>query len=307
MPLPGLAFVHLGAHKTGTTLLQAVFAAEAPRLSQAGIAVLPRDPFRSAISYRMGRWRAMRSAGAGQMAAAIQPLLPQEGPPPRALFVSDETLMGHLRTDLGNAPDRFYEHCGEVMPLLKRAFGPERLVAFLFIRRLDEFLTAAYLQLVRLGETLSFAEYLAGLDLERLSWLPTVRELAAGLGGPADRLVVYDHALLAAAPEALLADLFGRMGVAPPPASVLARRVNASPGDTRYRALLALNRAWPAERLPALRRVAAAAVDLRRLRGAGPARLMDPHLAARLAARHREELSAVAAMGGKVELALRAP
>ncbi|WP_270936905.1 hypothetical protein [Falsiroseomonas oryzae] len=301
--LPPRAIVHLGAHKTGSSLLQALFAAEAGRLAEAGIAWLPHQPFRASFSRRTADWRQDPAAAKPAMRAALAALLPP-GRPSHAWLASDESLLGHLRTDLGNAPDRLYQHCGEVAAMLRCAAGPGGLTILLFIRRLDEFLCSAYLQRVRLGEPGDFGRYLAGLDPDRLSWVPTIRELAAPLTGEADRLVVHDHASLATAPGWVLQDLFGRLGAPAPPAAVLVRRVNPSLSDGQYRAMLRLNRLWPADRLPALRALAAGLIDRRAPTGGARPHLMEPGLAARLAARHAGDLAAIGALGGPVELAL---
>lgn len=301
MPPADLAFIHIGAHKTGTTLLQSVFARHSAGMARGGVIYLPPRALRRAFSVNTPRWRQEGDAAIPAMQAALKSLLPgnQGG---HALLISDESLLGHLRTDLGNSPDRLYQHCGEMPVLLKRVMGKQGLVVLLFIRRLDEFLPSAYLQRVRLGETATFEQYLSGLDLVRLSWLPTVNELAATLTGEGDRLIVYDYAALRDAPGALLSDLFGRLGLAAPPASVLRKRVNASLTSNSYRAVMALNRIWPFGRARMLRHVVAAVLDLRLFPGARPARLMDPALAARLAARHGPDLDAIEAIGGNVEL-----
>ena len=97
-----------------------------------------------------------------------------------------------MRTDLGDAPDRLYQHCGEVPVLLRQIIGRDRFVVILFVRRLEEFLVSAYPQTLRLGETMSFPQYLSGLDLFRLPWMPTARER---VGAPADQRLAIGPAL----------------------------------------------------------------------------------------------------------------
>jgi hypothetical protein len=296
----GTLFAHLGAHKTGSTLLQSVFLAERPRLLREGVAYIPFRDFRRGFTLRTPAWRSAPALPWDEMRAALDSLLPRE--PFRALLVSDETLLGHLRTDLGNAPDRLYEHCGEAVSFLKKTIGEERMTVFLFIRRLDDFVESAFLQRIRVGADVDFAEYVGGFDLDRLSWVPTVQEIAGALTGPEDRVVVYDHAWLRAAPRAVLADLFGRMGATPPPPEALSPGINLSYTEGQFRLVRRLNRIWPARLLRPGRNAVLHLIERSR-GGGGRARFFDAATRWRLAERHKADLAGIAALGGKITLA----
>ncbi len=301
MHLPPVLFLHLGAHKTGTTALQSLFLSQTAALARAGVAALPTREFNPRFTRHTPGWRRDPVAAEPEMRAALLSLLPP-APPAQALLISDEGLAGHVRSDLGNAPDRIYQHCNEIPRLLRRVVGGRRMVLILFIRRLDAFLEAAWLQLVRLGELQPFSAYRAGFELDRLSWVPTVKELAETLEGPEDELLVYDHDWLRRDADTLLADLFGRFGAPPPVPGALPSAVNVSFSESALPHVMRFNRIWPRGVLTPLRRGAVGLLQRHLLPGGPRAALFEAPVRAMLARRHDSDLAAIAAMGGRVRL-----
>jgi hypothetical protein len=222
----------------------------------------------------------------------------------KALLVSDEALAGHIRSDLHNSPDRIYEHCHEVVSLLKHTLGEKQMVIFFMIRSYDEFLESCYLQLVRAGYTESFEAYVSGFDLEKISWIPTIRELIKPLTGSEDFAVIYDYAKLVQGPGHILCDIFGRMDV-PRPQSLHEygrERINASYSESQFRKVLMLNRHWKPGRLKKLRRLVLRIINLPASRSNQKCRFLSNDCRKRLAARYSEDLKTIMQMSHKVRL-----
>jgi hypothetical protein len=175
------------------------------------------------------------------------------------------------------------------------------MTVIFFIRTIDEFLESCYLQLVRLGSTQSFDEYVAGFDIERISWIPTIEKLIAPFGAD-DQVWVYDHRMLSDDPRGLLSDLFGRMGASFPAHHCFGRRVNESFTLLQYKVVMILNRIWPTGRAVRARRWVLKSLRLLRTGTQQRVRFFSPHLQEMLKERHQKDLTAIRAMGGIVTL-----
>jgi hypothetical protein len=288
----------MGAHKTGSTFLQEIFARYSALLGNAGVHYVPRDSFFRNITSRNLQWAADRDACVPVLRGMMRQLLPSRQP--GALLLSDEALSGHILGDPMSPSDCFYRDCDRPVDLLKRGLGTRRMAVVFFIRTIGEFLESCYLQRVRLGSTMSFEEYVSGFDIDRISWVPTIEKLRVPLGAE-DRIWVYDYRALQEHPLGVLADLFGRMGVSFPSGHRFERRVNESFTPRQYRAVMRFNRIWPAGRFGDSRKQVLKAMSVLRVGARERMRFFSPPLREVLVERHRSDLAAIRAMGGIVE------
>jgi hypothetical protein len=220
---------------------------------------------------------------------------------PGCLFISDEAMTGHILGDPASPFDRFYRDCDRPVEFLKRGLGSKQMTVIFFVRSIDDFLESCYLQRTRVGSTLGFDQYISGFDLDRISWLPTIEKLRAPLDG-GDRIWVYDHHALREDPLGVLTDLFGRIGVPFPSEHAFGKKVNESFTPLQYRAVMSLNRIWPAGRAGDARKKVLRALRLLRVGARGKIRFFGPELRRMLVERHRTDLAAIRSMGGIVNL-----
>jgi hypothetical protein len=299
MKNPDQLFAHLGAHKTGSTYLQEIFQKYRETLSDAGVYYMPRDIFHHSVTRENLQWKWDVAGSIPVLRGLFRNLIPSGHS--GTVLISDEAMSGHILGDLKKPSDRFYMDCDQPVSLLKRGVGERRMAVIFFIRTIDEFLESCYLQLVRLGATMSFEEYVAGFDIERISWIPTIEKLMAPLGSD-DHVRVYDHRMLAEDPRGVLVNLFGLMAAAFPADHCFGRRVNESFTPSQYKAVMVLNRFWPAGRAIRARRWVLKAIRSVGIGAVERVRFFDPHLREILKERHRSDLAAIRDMGGIVKL-----
>lgn len=174
---------HIGTHKTGSTAIQRAMLAHAGDLERQGIFYVPLTretlPLETSTEFDPGAAAAVR--------AALLESLPRDVGD-RTVVISSEAFSGDVRTGYENAP---------VMAEFLRAVtdGFETTVV-VYLRRQDSFVESAYAQLIHMGGTESFEEYLAGLPAEAFDWHRLVSTFARRFG--ADSIVVrrYDRSVL---------------------------------------------------------------------------------------------------------------
>ncbi|MCZ7531697.1 MAG: hypothetical protein M5U31_15995 [Acidimicrobiia bacterium] len=171
---------HVGAHKTGTSLLQKYMRDNRRRLQMRGIYYLARSDMNDLVGW--GR-----------------PLV--EHPEKLADRVSD--VLGHLvyqtlvtshENTLGRPVARGGEHlypgCAPMIEALGGVLAPYRAKVFLYVRPQVEFIESYYLQLIHQGNTFTFDEWLDTLDMDRVSWVPLTEKLMETFGR--DRVEIVD-------------------------------------------------------------------------------------------------------------------
>ncbi len=268
-------------------------------LRDSGVCYIPRDIFHQSITRENLQWKWDVAGSIPVLRGLFQNLIPSGHS--GTVLISDEAMSGHILGDLKKPSDRFYMDCDQPVSLLKCGLGEKRMAVIFFIRTIDEFLESCYLQLVRLGATMSFEEYVAGFDIERISWIPTIEKLMAPLGSD-DLVRVYDHRMLAEDPRGVLVDLFGLMATVFPADHRFGRRVNESFTPTQFKAVMFLNRIWPAGRAIRARRWVLKAIRSVRIGAIERVRFFAPHMRVILKERHRSDLAAIRDMGGIVKL-----
>jgi hypothetical protein len=174
------AVFHIGAHKTGTSVVQAYLDAKKEDLGAERLLVLTRKEMSAYVGYghrlvadptalieRVTEWR--------------------EGDEFDALFGSYENLMGGVVL-----PDQpgLYPSARLNVSALASAVRDCRLKVIISIRPQHELLESAYLQTVHQGGHESFGEWLGRIDLDAISWVPLVEFLHETLGE--DNVTVID-------------------------------------------------------------------------------------------------------------------
>lgn len=192
--LPERVVLHLGAHKTGSTSLQAMMAVNAGVLARRDIAVVPQYlPFaegeragprgyRSVVRARLTRLARPRHADEQEDRAReideIRTSLGPESLGARVLWISDEDLLGRRlpRTR------RLYPKARRMLATLKELLPVDDIEVVLYVRELASFVESCYVQHVQMQHPLSAEDALAGIDLDALDWTLVARMLAREVG-----------------------------------------------------------------------------------------------------------------------------
>lgn len=157
--------LHVGLPKAGSSLLQKCLQSQREACAEQGTRVISRGEFDELTGRRHLRWR-RHSTDASGLAEALEPL--GELASERRVVISHEDLLGSITSFRSG---RMYPWAGDVLHELVRVVRPERLRVLLYVRRQDRFLESVYLQLIRVGESLTFEAFLAGFrEPASLSW-----------------------------------------------------------------------------------------------------------------------------------------
>lgn len=192
--------LHLGAHKTGTSVLQK-YMRDRPR-EMAGYRA--RMISRTDTNHLIG-WgskvieepellrAAVTAAGQQRLSSAVLKRIPVlrsiAGPMPRTVIVSHENSLGRPVDPDG---DSLYPFAEARANALKTSVGMLKPRAVFYLRSQEQFLESYYLQTVHQGSTLRFRQWLESVNLDAASWVPVIEKLAAAFGD--DHVVVRDFA-----------------------------------------------------------------------------------------------------------------
>lgn len=192
--------LHLGAHKTGTSVLQKYMRDRPSEMAAYRASMISRTDTNHLIAWGsavMEKPELLREA----VIAASQQHLPSVrlkrfpvlrrfgGGPPRTVIVSHENSLGRPVDPDGDSLYPFAEDCANA---LKASVGSLKPRAVFYIRSQEQFLESYYLQTVHQGSTLRFRQWLESVDLDAVSWVPVIEKLAAAFGD--DHVVVRDFA-----------------------------------------------------------------------------------------------------------------
>lgn len=201
MPLPGkLVALHIGAHKTGTSVLQRYLRENEELLARRRVKYL-----RRANLSQMCGW-------GDRLAADPEPLrtrLSRFGWDPRfaILIGSYENLVGRPFTRAGRG--RLYPNAERNIAALARTRTRTRTKVLVSIRPQADFVESYYLQTVHQGGHQTFAEWLRLVDLEALSWRPIVDAMGAHFGP--ENVEVIDFRRIKAGQEEFLRHILTRI------------------------------------------------------------------------------------------------
>ncbi|MFC8800916.1 hypothetical protein ACFT2C_24560 [Promicromonospora sp. NPDC057138] len=199
--------LHAGAAKTGTTLVQKALNANRDAFASRGYTVLVRHDFETATGGAHAHWR-RQGAGISNVRVGFQRLrdqLEQEN-----LVLSHEDLFATVAS-FRTGP--IYGPAPEVLRIAQEEFRPERTTLLFYVRRQDRFVESAYLQLVRMGSTLTFEEFMEPVTEERLRWDVLVDQMRDALPDGAEIRIKYFESIKDLKARGFVRDFFAATGV----------------------------------------------------------------------------------------------
>jgi hypothetical protein len=195
-----VAALHIGAHKTATSVLQRYLRNNEPEHRRLGVLYLRR----SELSRHIG-WGERLIADPAPLTARMTRF--RFDPRFRVLIGSYENLMGRPFPEGGDG--RLYPNATRNIKALDRALPGTACKVVLSVRPQPDFLESYYLQTVHEGGHENFADWLKRVDLGALSWRPIVDALHATFGR--DRVEVVDFRLIEDGQAAFLRHLLTRI------------------------------------------------------------------------------------------------
>jgi hypothetical protein len=222
------AVIHVGAHKTGTSLVQK-YVRDNPELNGA---------LRLAV---IGRGDANRLVGWGghlqERPELLRNRLEKEAARrPVAIFLSHENTLG--RPFLPDRPGLYPDAPRSAEALAKICDGFDTQVVF-YVRPVPDFLESYYLQTVHEGAWHSFPEWYGSLTGTH-TWTPVVEALEAPFGP--EQVILGDFAEISAGQNEFLRRFMTRAGLPQPPVIDYAPVRNASISARGLEIALDINR-----------------------------------------------------------------
>lgn len=138
---------------------------------------------------KLGRPDRQETADREHVCRVIDQIFSQSGA--SILVISNEDLLG---TPLDRKRPEFYPKADLIAPLIANVMRGRDVEVRFFIRDFARFIPSWYVQQVRMGRTLSFAEFVAKFEFQLASWRPAVDALRRSFGE--NNVRVFDHAEL---------------------------------------------------------------------------------------------------------------
>ena len=195
-----VAALHIGAHKTATSVVQRWLNQNQALHRPAGLQYLRREELSRLIG-----WGERLIADPAPLAARMARF--NTDPRFRVLLGSYENVMGRPFPKGGDG--RLYPNAERNVKALDRALGRSRCKILLSIRPQPDFVESYYLQTVHQGSHEPFSEWVKSVDLDGPSWQPMVDALHAAFG--ADRVEVIDFRIVQQGDEALVRHILHRV------------------------------------------------------------------------------------------------
>lgn len=225
-----LAAFHIGAHKTGTSVVQDALPRNPSVLRRLDMLFLTR----SEMSDYVG-WGDVLEHHPERLGARLAEW--QRDTRYRYLFGSHENTLG--RPFARGADRGLYPRAEHYASLLKAAVRGCRTRIFLTVRPQHEFLESYYLQTVHQGSADEFAKWLAMIDLDALSWHRAIRPLEVLFG--ADNVEVVDFNTIRNGQAQYVESMLQRLTGVAKPGIRYGRSRNRSISDKGLRIALAVN------------------------------------------------------------------
>jgi hypothetical protein len=193
---PQTIYLHIGAHKTGTSAIQAALNAEGRRLRYHGI-------FYNRGFYQLGKVLGTRSPLPGDERDRLRHEMDTKlrSRPERIIIGSSEGFFGDLF--------QTYANIRSVADDLRAILAGHDVRIVACIRRQDDFVQSVYHQYVKRGGTLRFAEFVRAHDVHAYRWNELLGEYAAVFGRSAMTVFCYDD--LFRTPTEVLERLFSAL------------------------------------------------------------------------------------------------
>lgn len=194
-----LVALHLGAHKTGTSLVQKYLRDVPEQVSHLDIRFINRVDTDKLIG-----WGSHLVKTPHRLRERIDYEASQPGA--RVVFTSHENTLGRPHQP---AAGHLYPQAQQRIEILREALEGLDVRIIFYLRRQGSFLESYYLQLVHQGECFSFDQWLDRVELDRVSWDPVTRMLRDAFGK--DKVSIGDFDEIHAGQEAFLSGFFRRI------------------------------------------------------------------------------------------------
>lgn len=191
--------VHVGAHKTGTSLIQKYMRDKPEQLAPYGVRAISRSDTNTLIGWGKALIDKPDLLGERLDAESADPAV-------RHLVASHENTLGRPHRASG---DHLYPEAAPRVAALAGILRGRNAKVIMYLRPQASFLESYYLQLVQQGEMFTFDQWLDRVDFDRVSWRPVVEMLRDALG--ADRVAIGDFEEIRAGQEKFLAGFFRRI------------------------------------------------------------------------------------------------
>jgi len=221
--------VHVGAHKTGTSLIQKYMRDKPDQLEPFGVRVISRSDTNTLIG-----WGKTLIDKPALLSDRLDAESAEEGA--RYVIASHENTLGRPHLPSG---EHLYPEAATRIAALAGILRRRQATVIMYLRPQADFLESYYLQLVQQGGSLTFDQWLDRVDFGLVSWRPVVEMLRHSMG--TDRVAIGDFEEIRAGQDAFLAGFFERVD---PPIKVQPRysaRRNLSISDKGLRIALAAN------------------------------------------------------------------
>lgn len=220
--------LHLGAHKTGTSLIQKFLRDRPEEARRLGFGVISRS-----AGNKLFGWGEHTLPAASTTRECVDKMFADKA---RHVIVSHENALGH---PLEERHEHLYPDAADCASNLAEVFSPYSVTAIFYIRSQEAFLESYYLQTVHQGSTLSFRDWLQSVDTGRVSWTPLANALTSAFGPAAVKMADFNE--IRNGQEDFLRRFIARVDPALRPNIEYAARRNASVGDLGLELALALN------------------------------------------------------------------
>lgn len=164
-------FLHFGAHKTGTSLLQTYLSINQKTLKSKRVEVLL---LRQTIQL-LGSWCKNLCTNPDLLTAALSE---KEKRGVKQVIISCEDLLG---PPFKNGKSGFYPLSPTRFSALQKALAGHDVTAVIYIRPQAEFLESWYLQTINTGYSHSFEEWLKSVNLDTISWKSLIDSMKTSL------------------------------------------------------------------------------------------------------------------------------
>ena len=191
---PKRVVLHIGAHKTGTSLVQHYMRANVPTVAAHGISYISRGDMNDYIGWGdkiINSPDKLRRRLDKELAAITC----------RYIFMSHENAIGRPFSD---TMPGLYPHARENMEALASALENYNATIILSIRPETGFLESYYLQTIHQGGTQTFDQWVAAIDVENIPWRPAVDAVRTAFSK--QRVHVIDFRNIARGQNAFLRD-----------------------------------------------------------------------------------------------------
>jgi len=220
--------VHVGAHKTGTSLIQKYFRDRAPDFSNSKVALVPRGDCNQLIG-----WGSALIDSPLLLRDRLEDELSAE---PNSIVVSHENTLGR---PFMTGHSGLYPHATAHLEALAEVLRGMDVRIVFYVREIPDFVESYYLQTIHEGAWHSFDEWYEGIDGASLSWNPVVNSLDRVFGAKSS--IVVDFGEIKYGQDEFLSRFMIRSGIPLPPKVRYKPRRNASISEVGLEIALRVN------------------------------------------------------------------